>query len=456
MCQYHAATKNWPLACEIIARLNNEGYEALLVGGCVRDHLLGIPSRECDVATEAVPQKLMELYGEHCKLVGVEFGVVVIAKDGLSTEVATYRSEAGYADHRHPSHVKFATRQEDAWRRDFTVNALYWNPFTDEIFDEIGGISDLHARIIRAVGDSDKRFEEDALRVLRGLRFAATLSFEIETATWAALTRHAQDLQLIAPDRIREELCRGFTANPAYFLELLDKSGVLDVILPEVAAMKGVPQPPQYHPEGDVFTHTQLLLEKLPPNPSLTLVFAALLHDVGKPPTLTFDGERISFPNHDQVGAELADAICQRLRFSKADREQIVSMVRRHMMFISIPEMRPAKRARFLAAPTIDEELILHRADCEASHGKLENYDFARKELERLRSEAAAASALPPPLITGADLRDELKLPPGPIYKKILEAVQDAQLEHRIQTREDALALARRLAAELAPKATGR
>jgi poly(A) polymerase len=263
-------------------------------------------------------------------------------------------------------------------------------------------------------------------------------------------------LQLIAPDRIREELCRGFTANPAYFLELLDKSGVLDVVLPEVAVMKGVPQPPQYHPEGDVFTHTKLLLEKLPPNPSPTLVFAALLHDVGKPRTLTFDGDRICFPNHDQVGAALADAICQRLRFSKADREQIVSMVRRHMMFISIPEMRPAKRARFLAAPTIDEELILHRADCEASHGKLENYDFARKELERLRSEAAAASALPRPLITGIDLRDELKLPPGPIYRKILEAVQDAQLEHRIQTREDALALARRLAAELAPKGAGR
>lgn len=449
MCQYHASTKNWKLACEIIFRLQSHGFEALLVGGCVRDHLLGIPSRECDVATEAVPQKLFELFGAHCKPVGIDFGVVLIAKDGMNVDVATYRSETGYADHRHPSHVKFATRRQDAQRRDFTINALYWDPFRDAIYDDVGGCTDIEGKILRAVGDPEKRFEEDALRVLRGLRFAATLGFSIEPATWKALCHHVKDLPLLSPERIREELGRGFTANPARFLELLDQSGALDVVLPEVAAMKGVPQPPQYHPEGDVFTHTKLVLEKLPPNPSPTLVFAALFHDIGKPVTFTNGPDRIAFCNHDKVGAELADSICQRLRFSNTERERIVEMIRRHMMFISIRDMRPAKRARFLAAPTIEEELELHRADCLASHGNVDNYEFALAELQKLRQVSASKRLLPSPLITGHDLRTVLEIPPGPIYRRILDSVFDAQLEGKVANREEALALARELARKL-------
>jgi poly(A) polymerase len=445
MCQYHESTPNWSLAIEVLRDLAQAGHEALLVGGCVRDHLLAIPAKECDIATDAVPQKLIETYGENCKPIGIEFGVVLIARGGQRVEVTTYRSESLYADHRHPSSVKFSTREADAQRRDFTVNALYWNPFTDEIFDHVGGIPDLEKKLLRAVGNADARFEEDALRVLRALRFAATHGFEIESQTWSALSRHVRDLSALSVERIREELIRGFTGkDPARFLDLLDHSGALEILLPEVARMKGVAQPPEYHPEGDVLTHTKLLLKKLGPNPSVTLAFAALLHDVGKPVTQTRVGDRITFPNHDQVGAELTDEICRRLKFSNAEREQVVEMVRRHMMFISIKEMRPAKRARFLAAPTITEELELHKADCEASHGKLDNYYFARTELHKLRA-GGVARTLPPPLITGHDLRDKLQIPPGPIYRKILSAVQDAQLEGQIATHEQALEFARRL-----------
>ncbi len=444
MCQYHESTPNWSLARTVLADLHREGYEALLVGGCVRDHLLHVPAKECDIATNAVPNKLISLYGEECKPIGIEFGVVLIARQGMRVEVTTYRAESGYADHRHPSSVRFSSREIDAQRRDFTVNALYWNPFTDKIFDHVGGLNDLEKRILRAVGEPELRFREDALRVLRALRFSSTHGFEIEPRTWSALCQHAGDLLKLSAERIREELVRGFTgANPARFLDLLDRSRVLDVILPEVARMRGVEQPPMYHPEGDVLTHTKLLLQRLGPNPSVTLAFAALLHDVGKPVTVTRAGEKIAFPNHDQVGAEIADAICRRLKFPNAERERIVAMVRRHMIFISIRDMRPAKRARFLAEPTIDEELELHRADCEASHGKTENYDFARFELERIRKEAKG-SALPAPLITGHDLRDVLKIPPGPIYRKILSRVQDAQLEGQLTNREEALEFVRK------------
>jgi len=445
MCQYHESARNWTLALEIIQKLRARGHEAFLVGGCVRDHLLELPCQECDVATSAVPQAVIELYGDQCKPVGIEFGVVLVARDGMSVDVSTYRAESGYADHRHPADVKFSSREIDARRRDFTINALYWDPIADIIHDHVGGRDDLERRILRAIGDPDARFQEDALRVLRGLRFASSLDLTIEPATWRALCAHVPDLLQISEERIREELIRGLTRrNPGRFLDLLDKSGALALILPEVAAMKGVAQPPEYHPEGDVFTHTRLVLDKLPPNPSPTLAFAALLHDIGKPPTATFSGGRISFPNHDQVGAELADAICRRLRFSNAQREAIVAMVKRHMMFISLPDMRPARRARFLAEPTIDEEIELHRADCSASHGKLDNYYLAREELKRMRAESAAP-ALPPPLITGHDLRDLLHVPPGPIYRRVLAAVQDAQLEGQVRSREEALALARRI-----------
>ncbi len=445
MCQYHELARNWNLALEVIKRLRERGHEALLVGGCVRDHLLGIPSEDCDVATSATPRALIDLFADECKPVGIDFGVVLIARDKVKVEVSTYRTESGYADHRHPAEVRFSTREVDAQRRDFTVNALYWDPYADVIYDHVGGRADLERRLLRAVGDPDVRFAEDALRVLRGVRFAASLDFTFESQTWEALCRHVQDLIHISAERIRDELLRGLMrGNPGRFLDLLDQCGALQLLLPEVAAMKGVPQPPEFHPEGDVFVHTKLVLEKLAPIRSPTLALAALLHDVGKPVTATWGNGRMSFPNHDKVGAEIADEICRRLRLSKPQREAVVAMVKRHMMFISLKEMRPARRLRFLTAPTIEEELELHRADCEASHGKLENFFLAQEERQRLR-ERLSAPALPPPLVRGDDLKNTLGIPPGPHYKEILTAVHDAQLEGRLRNKEEALSLARQL-----------
>lgn len=446
MCQYHEKAKNWELALDVLQTLRRSGYEAYLVGGCVRDHLLGLPCEECDIATSAPPTVLVELYGPSAIPVGVKFGVVVVHNASASVEVATYRSEAGYADHRHPSIINFSTLEEDAKRRDFTINGLYWDPWQDRIIDLVEGRKDLERKLIRAIGVPRERFQEDALRILRALRFASSLSFSIDSDTWEALREQIPLLSAISMERIRDELIRGLTRpNPHVFLDLMDRAGVLDIILPEVAALKGCPQPPEFHPEGDVFTHTKLLLSKLPDHPSPALALAALLHDVGKPLTLTV-GERIGFPNHDKVGAELADAICRRLRLPNALREQVVDMVKRHMMFIALQQMRPARLARFLAAPTIDDELELHRADCLASHGNIENYEFAKRQLEEKRK-SGQGSALPKPLVTGHDLL-ALKVPPGPIYRRILHAILDAQLEGRITHREEALALAAQLAAD--------
>jgi len=445
---------SFQLAKKIIQTLEKAGYEAYIVGGCVRDAFLGIPPQQCetcDIATNAPPSRVQELFPRSVPL-GLRFGVVCVYEDTASVDVATFRSESGYVDHRHPSHVAFSSLEQDAQRRDFTVNALYWRPRADfpdrsEIIDLVGGLADLDKRILRAIGAPKERFKEDALRILRALRFASSLGFSIEPITWEALKSSVPLLRAISAERIREELVRGFTRrNPAHFLDLLDSSGVLRELLPEVADMKGVPQPPEFHPEGDVFTHTRLMLSKMPENPPATLAFAVLLHDVGKFLTLTFNG-RISFPNHDKKGAEIADAICKRLKFSNDEREQIVSMVQRHMMFISLQHMRPSKLARFLASPTIEEELQLHRLDCEASHGNLENYHFAQCKLAELK-QAHDGNPLPAPLLRGDDLI-ALGIPPGPIYKRILGEVLELQIEGAITTKEDALKEARRIYSQL-------
>jgi poly(A) polymerase len=421
-------------ALEIVWRLGEAGFRAYWVGGCVRNRLLGLPAEDIDIATDSRPDQVEEVF-DRVRHVGAKFGVCLVSLYGVQTEVATFRTEGPYLDHRRPESVAFAGPEEDARRRDFTINALFFDPIEDRVIDYVGGRKDLEARVVRCVGNPDQRIEEDALRILRGIRFAARLKFEIEKRTFAALGRHARDLEHISAERIRDELVRMLTGpHPARALDLMDAAGALEVILPEVADMRGVAQPPQYHPEGDVWTHTKAALDALE-NPSPVLAMATLLHDVGKPPTYEEAPDRIRFHNHDDVGAEIAERVCRRLRFSNEEIEAIVSIVKRHMAFLNLQKMRPAKVARFLASPTIDDEIEMHRADCIASHGGLENYEFAREKLEEART--AHPEVLPPPLLTGDDLI-KMGYKPGPVYSKILDAVEEQQLEGNLGSREEA------------------
>jgi poly(A) polymerase len=429
---------NAALAVGIVATLRNDGFDALLVGGCVRDILLGREPEDFDVATGAPPARVMELFPRTVP-VGEKFGVVMVIGEDTQVEVATFRSESGYADRRHPQTVEFSDAVQDAARRDFTVNGMFLDPMTGEILDHVGGKADLEARMIRAIGNPDSRFGEDALRILRAMRFASSLGFRIETGTWDALCHHRELIREISAERIRMELTSGLTRpHPDRFLGLLDESGILEILLPEVAALKGCEQPPEFHPEGDVFVHTKLMLSLLKADPSPALAFAVLLHDIGKPATAC-KADRIRFNNHDKVGSEMADVICRRLAFSNCLREQVVAMVQRHMGFMSIPEMRESTVRRFLAAPTIGDEIELHRVDCLASHRNVDNLAIATRKLEEMRVEDSQPR-LPPPLINGDDLI-ALGLEPGPSFRVILNSVQDAQLEGQIATREEALRL---------------
>lgn len=433
------------LAREIAARLRERGCRAYLVGGCVRDLLLGRKPKDFDVATDAPPDQILRLFPD-AKPVGAHFGVLLVSRHGAQVEVATFRSEDSYADGRRPGRVQFETDpSKDVLRRDFTINGLLQDPATGEVLDFVGGRQDLQARLIRTIGEPETRFREDHLRLLRAVRFAAVLGFELESETWKAIQRLAPWILRIAPERIREELCRLLTEGEARRgMELMDESGLLVQILPEVAAMKGVPQPPEYHPEGDVWTHTLLMLGLLPEEPSLTLALGVLLHDVGKPPTFRV-AERIRFDGHDALGAQMVGQILRRLRFPNEQVERVQSLVADHLRFKDIQQMRDSTLKRFLRQPHFDELLELHRLDCLASHGSLENYEFALRKLhesppERLR---------PPRLVTGDDLIG-LGYSPGPIFKRILSAVEDAQLEGRLQTREQALAF---VEAEFGPTA---
>lgn len=434
-------------ATTVVARLRGAGHEAYLVGGCVRDLIMGRIPYDFDVATDARPSGVMKLFPRTFP-VGIAFGVILVLPDQLGSEerpveVATFREDATYTDHRRPSSVRFSNAEEDARRRDFTMNGLFLDPESGRVLDYVGGEADISRRVVRAIGQPEDRFGEDALRVLRALRFAAGLDFEIDPATWNALVSSATTLSAISSERIRDELLKGLTqANPDRFLRLMHDSGCLSVILPEVADMAGCTQPPQFHPEGDVLRHTELLLANLPASPSPALALAALLHDVGKPPTREVS-DRIRFNQHHRVGAEMADSICRRLALSNQLREQVVEMVLHHMDFMHIDRMRQATLRRMLARPTIAMEIDLHRADCLASHGDTSNYDAAKRHLEELQAEATGPS-LPPPIINGEDLM-ALGLTPGPAFRRILTAVQDAQLDGTVHTREEAIALVRRM-----------
>ena len=427
------------LAKTIIAKLREAGFAAYLVGGCVRDLLLGTEPKDYDIATSARPEQVVALF-PGSNLVGAHFGVVIVKGENAHVEVATFRSDGVYADGRRPDAVVFETSPEqDAMRRDFTVNALMLDPESGEVLDFTGGLADLSARLIRAIGDPKARFAEDHLRLLRAVRFAARLGFDIHPETMRAMRELAPLIRDVSAERVRDELSRILTEGGARRgFELLDASGLLGEVLPEIAAMKGVAQPPEFHPEGDVWTHTLIMLEGLG-RCAATLAWGVLLHDVGKPPTFRV-AERIRFDGHVDEGVRIARGILNRLRFSNDETEQIVALVANHMRFLDVQRMRESTLKRFLRLPRFDEHLALHRLDCLSSHGSLDNYEF----MQRKRDETPPEALKPIPLLTGKDLI-EAGYAPGPAFSRVLSAVEEAQLDSRIHTREDALDLAQQL-----------
>jgi poly(A) polymerase len=420
----------------LVDRLRAAGHIAYFAGGCVRDLVRGNAPKDFDIATDARPEQVQKIF-RRTYAVGAHFGVIVVLENDLQFEVATFRADGTYLDGRHPAEVHFSSPEEDARRRDFTINGMFFDPPNDAVIDFVGGRQDLEARLVRAIGDPVQRFAEDRLRLLRAVRFATVLDFKIEAETWTAVVRAADTIGEISAERIREELIRIFLSpQRARGWDLLDASGLMKQILPELEAMKGCAQPPQFHPEGDVFQHTRIMLELLPDEVSLPLVLSVLFHDIGKPPTASVDEEgRIRFNGHDKLGAEMTEALMERLRFSRAEIEATVEAVRQHMVFKDVPNMRVAKLKRFMARPTFADELELHRVDCESSHGMLDNYEF----LQRKQEEFAHEPIIPPPLVRGDDLI-VLGMKPGPRFGEILEAVETRQLEGTLRDREEALA----------------
>jgi poly(A) polymerase len=422
-------------AREIAKRLRERGHITYFAGGCVRDMVRGLAPKDFDIATDATPDVVQKIF-PHTYAVGAHFGVVVVVENELNFEVATFRSDGAYLDHRHPVEVRFSSPEKDAKRRDFTINGMFFDPEKNEVIDFVGGRADINAKIVRAIGKPGERFEEDRLRMLRAIRFATVLDYNVDNPTWKALVENADAINDISAERIRDELVKIFLSpNRVSGWELLDESGLLRVVLPELDAMKGCLQPEQFHPEGDVFQHTRLMLELLPEKVSVALVFAVLLHDVAKPVTATVDETgRIRFNEHDRIGATMTEAIMERLRFSRAEIDAAVEMVRQHMVFKDVPRMRVAKLKRFMARPTFEEELELHRVDCASSHRMMDNYEF----LLGKREEFANEPIIPPPLVRGDDLI-AMGMKPGPKFGEILEAVETRQLENAFRNREEAL-----------------
>ena len=425
------------LANSICEMLRRNKYQGLLVGGCVRDVLLGRAPADYDVATDATPVEVAGLFPESMA-VGAQFGVILVPRDGMKVEVATFRSDVGYSDGRHPDRVVYSkTAQEDVQRRDFTINGLLMRHDTGEVLDFIDGQKDLKAGIVRAIGDPERRFAEDKLRMMRAVRFAARFGFKIEEATFRAIQRQAEEIQQVSTERLREELTKMLTEGAARrAFELLDETGLLAEVLPEIAAMQGVEQPPQFHPEGDVWIHTRLMLEKLEKGASPTLAWGVLLHDVGKPPTFQSaaeTGDRIRFNHHVDVGVRMAEALCRRLRFSNEETEQISALVANHMRFGAVEDMKKSTLKRFVRLPRFDEHLELHRLDCLSSHRHLDSYEFVRRFLD----ETPPEQVRPERLLTGDDLL-AIGYHPGPEFARILRGLEDAQLEGQVKTREEA------------------
>ncbi len=425
------------LALSIIRTLKKNGHQAYFVGGCVRDLLLKKTPKDFDVATDARPERIASIFKKTVP-VGAKFGVMLVVLEGLPFEVATFRADKEYKDGRRPTGVRFTDAKEDALRRDFTVNGLFYDPVSKEVLDWVGGQKDLKKKVIRAIGEPKKRFEEDKLRLLRAVRFASVLGFRIEPKTAAAAKRLAPKIKSVSNERVRDELVKMFTgSDPGRALTLLDKSGLLKEVLPEVAAMKGVRQPKEYHPEGDVFRHTRLLLEGLKGSDPV-LAFGCLLHDIGKPPTFR-RADRIRFNGHDRVGAAMADKLLTRLRFPNDQKDRIVACVEGHMRFKDVHQMRESTLKKFFQRQTFMTELEQHRLDCLASHGDLSNWRFLKKKLRTLSKE----DIKPVPLLNGRDLL-AMGMRPGPLVGRILREAEEAQLERKITTKEEALEWARR------------
>ncbi|MFB3922071.1 MAG: CCA tRNA nucleotidyltransferase [Terriglobia bacterium] len=422
-------------ANEIARRLKEAGFQAYLVGGCVRDLAMGREPKDYDIATDATPEQVVELYPESVT-VGAQFGVVIVPHDSGNIEVATFRSDGRYADGRHPTEVRFArTPLEDVRRRDFTINGLLLDPASNELLDYVGGQADIRSRRIRTIGDPIERLSEDRLRMLRAVRFAARFGFELDAAAKGAILQLAPQIHDVSHERVRDEIVKILTEGAARRgFELLEETGLLKEVLPEIKALQGVQQPPEFHPEGDVWIHTLMMLEGMR-NPTPTLALGVLLHDVGKPPTFTIR-ERIRFDNHVEVGAKMAEAICHRLRLANSETERVVELVRHHLRFKDFPRMKRSTQLRFLRMEGFEEHLELHRLDCLASHGDLTNYQLARRLLE----ETPPEEIKPERLVRGEDLIAQ-GYTPGPLFKEILQTVEDAQLEGRLHTREDALQL---------------
>jgi poly(A) polymerase len=428
-------------AIAVLSALRGAGYSAYLVGGCVRDLLLGLAPQDYDITTSAHPDEVMKLFPETIA-VGAQFGVVLVvtrAEDSspVHVEVATYRSDIGYSDGRHPDAVRYAsTAEEDVQRRDFTINGLLLDPIADEVLDFVGGRADLERKIVRTIGDPRQRFAEDKLRMMRAVRFAARLGYAIDAATMAAIRELAGQIHQVSRERVRDELDKMLTEGRARrCFELLEASGLLKEVLPEVAAMKGVAQPPQFHPEGDVWIHTLMLLDGLTKGCPKTLAWGVLLHDVGKPPTFRVAPDRIRFDQHAEVGTKMTAEICRRLRFSNDECEQIEALVANHMRFGDVMKMKESTLKRFLRLAAFNEHLELHRLDVGASHKDYSLYEFVQEKLVSTPEEQMR----PQPLITGRDLI-AAGYRPGPEFKIILQSVEDAQLEGTLSTREQAMA----------------
>ena len=428
-------------AAEIVRRLREAGHEAFWVGGCVRDLLRGEAPEDYDIVTSARTEEVRELFPRTIP-VGERFGICLVVEGGAPCEVATFRTEADYDDGRHPSRVAFATAEEDVRRRDFTINGLLMDPETGRIIDHVGGLRDIEQRIIRTIGDPEERFAEDHLRMLRAVRFAATLGFLIEPMTFTAVRRRAAMIMRISSERIRDELSRLLTGGSARLgLELLSESGLLLEIIPEIHALQGIEQPPVFHPEGDVWEHTLRMVALLPrPNGGADprLAWAVLLHDVGKAVTRSEDAAGTHFYGHVQRGEEIAAVILRRLRFSREEMETILALVRGHMLFMNVREMRPNRLKRLLRTPDFALHLELHRLDCLGSHGLLDHYAFCKQKLGEYPEEELR----PPRLLTGLDLIG-MGFAPGPLFKEILRAVEDAQLGGEIAEAAEARDLVR-------------
>jgi len=423
-------------AIQIIEKLTQSGHTALLAGGCVRDMLMGREPKDYDVATSATPDQVITLF-PGAQTVGAHFGVVIVRMNHVHVEVATFRSDGSYSDGRRPDSVTFSTPELDAQRRDFTVNGLFFDPLAEKVIDYVGGQNDLRMGLLRAIGVAKDRFEEDRLRMLRAIRFATVLGFDIEHATWESICGLAEKIKSVSIERIREEFIKTMLSpNRVRGFDLLVTSGLMAQFLPEILVLQGCEQPPQWHPEGDVFVHTRLMLGLLPADASLPLVMSVLLHDIAKPATFTIDeAGRIRFNGHDKLGAQMTGAIMRRMKFPNDVIEPTVIAVENHMAFMNVQKMRTATLRRFMARPSFEDELALHRVDCLGSNGFTDNYDF----LIAKKQEFANQPMLPPRLVNGGDLI-KLGWHAGPAMGKLLTTIQTLQLEGTLKTKEEALA----------------